>query len=222
MDSGKRRDGEQATGGVQPLSARSGDQSSATSTDLLAALRTAGNRTAWREYVRRFRPVIVRYARRLGIPKDEAEDAAQQTLIAFSEGFRRGQFDRGKGRLRNWLFAIARNQILSYARRRKTREIQVGSGSRTTGFFDRLPDDQSLETLWNDEWRDAVIRQCLAQIAQEVEPKTMEAFGLFVQKEWPAVRVAQHLGMTPNAVFGSKRRVLARLKELLPQMEELW
>ncbi len=74
--------------------------STETSTQLLNALKSPANKTAWRDYVNRYRPVVVRFARRLGLDADQSEDAVQQTLIAFSESYREGRFDRTKGRLR--------------------------------------------------------------------------------------------------------------------------
>ena len=34
--------------------------------------------------------------------------------------------------------------------------------------------------------------------------------------------VARRLKMTPNAVYGAKRRVLARIKEIQPFVEDVW
>jgi DNA-directed RNA polymerase specialized sigma24 family protein len=59
-------------------------------------------------------------------------------------------------------------------------------------------------------------------VRREVTPQTFEAFQLFVSGEWPAERVAAHLGITANAVFGAMRRVLQRLRQLLPSLEEDW
>ena len=41
-------------------------------------------------------------------------------------------------------------------------------------------------------------------------------------KDRPAAEVAQELGVTEDSIFGAKRRVLARLREILPLMEEVW
>ena len=35
-------------------------------------------------------------------------------------------------------------------------------------------------------------------------------------------QVAEHLGMTENAVYVAKNRVMGRIRELRPQMEALW
>ncbi len=189
-----------------------------TSTHLLEALRDPDNRTVWRDYVERYRPVIVAHARRLGLADTDAEDVAQETLTAFCLAYRDGKYDRSKGRLRDWLFGIARNQLHNWCRRRRA-EAPAAADS---GVFAGLAAEDEWEPLWEQQWRDAVLRQCLEEIRVEVDPRTLAAFELFAAQGWSAQRVAEHLGVTTNAVFLAKHRILKRVRELLPQMEECW
>ena len=76
--------------------------------------------------------------------------------------------------------------------------------------------------VWEAEWRKAVIRQCMEEVRHQVEAKTMCAFELFALRGWPVDKVAEHLGMSPNAVILAKRRVLSRMRELQHQLEEVW
>jgi RNA polymerase sigma factor (sigma-70 family) len=194
----------------------------ATSASLLEGLRHPANDTVWRSYVDRYRPVIVAFAMRLGLAPDDAEDAAQEILLEFSTAYREGKYDPQKGRLRSWLFGIARNQVASRRRRRRDREIAAGVGAGDSGILDQVPDTADPDAVWEEEWRRAILGQCLDEVRREVQPQTFEAFELFALREWPAERVAERLGITANAVFGAKRRVLQRAREILPLMEEIW
>lgn len=193
----------------------------ATSTYLLDGLKSPDNHTIWRQYVDRYRPILVGYARRLGLG-DDAEDVAQQVLASFSTAYRRGKYDRDKGRLRDWLFGIARNELRNWRRRHSRREVQVGGDADQTDFFAQLRDEDYLEKTWELEWRQAVVRQCLEEVRLEVDAKTLEAFELFASQGLPARSVAERLGITSNAVFIAKHRVLKRIRELLPEMETVW
>ncbi|TWT46226.1 ECF RNA polymerase sigma factor SigL [Phycisphaerae bacterium RAS1] len=202
---------------------RSGDDlATMTSTFILEGLRDPDNRAVWGEYVARYRPLLVSYARRLGLAEPDAEDVAQQTLVSFSTAYQDGKYEREKGRLRAWLFAIARNQVVNWRRNQRSREHQVGEPDSGTGYFASQPDDKSMEAIWDEEWRAAVLARCLAQVRSEVQPATYEAFELFAYRGMAAEDVARKLGMTANAVFGAKRRILRRVRELLPDMEEIW
>lgn len=193
-----------------------------TNTQLLDDLRNPGNETVWQQFVNRYMPMIVKYAVRAGLRSADADDAAQQTMIAFCTAYQQGKYDREKGRLRFWLYGIARNQIKSVFKRRAKQEVQVAEDTAQTDFFARQPDEADLEKVWEEEWREAVLRQCLEEVHREFDAKSIEAFELFAWKGLPAQEVAERLDMTPNAVFIVKSRILKRIRELVPDMEKIW
>ena len=191
-----------------------------TSTRLLEGLRDPENQTVWADFVARYRPMLVKYASRFGLRDDEAQDAAQQTLIAFCTAYQQGKYNREQGRLRVWLFGIARNIMLNMVKRRRHREVQVLEASQNTNFFARLPDEDELEKAWEEEWRDALLRQCMEEVRREFDPKSVEAFHLYVTEGLPAQEVGRRLGMTANAVFLVKHRIMKRIRELLPLLDD--
>jgi RNA polymerase sigma factor (sigma-70 family) len=193
-----------------------------TCTELLDGLRSAGNRVVWQQFVDRYRPMIERYATRLGMNSADAQDAAQQTLISFCSEYQSGKYDRDRGRLRVWLFGIARNQIRNLHRRSARKERQVVEDASQTGFFDRQPDDNDLEREWDKEWRDSVIRQCIEEVRNDLDAKSIEAFELFAWKGLDAAEVGRRLDMSPNAVFIAKHRILKRIRKLQGDMEDIW
>ena len=56
-------------------------------------------------------------------------------------------------------------------------------------------------------------RKLLEMIRRDFEPKTWKAFERTALDEQPAAAVAAELGMTSNAVFIARSRVLARLRQ---------
>lgn len=191
----------------------------ATTTFLLERLKDPDDQAVWRAFTERYRPMIVRTARRTGLNQEDAQDAAQMALMAFFTAYRDGKYDREKGRLRHWLFGIARHWILNTFDKRQRRQVDVSNPSDQTDFFTRQPADDQMEQVWEQEWREAALRHCLRQVRTEFDPKTFRAFELFAQNGLPARKVAEQLSMTSNAVFIAKHRILKRIRELLPQME---
>ena len=192
-----------------------------TNTSLLMGLRDRDNELVWSEFFARYQPLLVAFARRLGLNEQDSEDAAQETLMAFVNAYREGGYDRDKGRLRTWLFGIASHKARDVQRRRG-RELVVTDDSGTTGFLDRVPDDEHLSRIWDAEWQQAIVRKCLEEVRGQVQPQTLEAFELFALKGWSAEQVGKHLGMTENAVWIAKNRVLSRLREMQKYLEENW
>lgn len=194
-----------------------------TSDSLLAGLEDPANQTVWRDFVDRYRPLLVQWVRRAGTPDADADDLAQEILVAFTDAYRRGGYDKEKGRLRAWLFGIARVCLLNFRRRRQREPVvQAVDHGDGTDFFAAQPDADRLAELWDAEWRDAVLRQCLAEARSRVEPQTFEAFCLFARDGLSADAVGARLGMTANAVFGAKRRVLQLLREVRAEIEPIW
>jgi RNA polymerase sigma-70 factor, ECF subfamily len=195
--------------------------SAVTRTSLLLGLRDYGNREAWEEFCDRYQPALLAFGRRLGLGEADAQDIAQETLLAFLDAYRHGKYERAKGRLGTWLMGIARHKVL-HLHRRKHRQVQVADKTGETGFFDRLPDKEAIRQTWETEWRRETVRSCLRMLGGELEPSTLKAFELLTLKDWPTQRVAEELSLTANAVLKANRRVIARLRELHERVDPEW
>lgn len=195
--------------------------STVTNTQILVGLRDPEDHAIWSEYVNRYRPMIVAYCRRVGLPAADAEDIAQDALMTFAVSFREGKYDRGRGRLRAWLFGIVHNVLQRWFRARG-RRAEVQPIAEETDELARIPDADRLAELWEEEWQQAVVRTCLDAVRAEVGQQTFRAFELFALEGRPAAAVAAELGTTDNAVFLAKHRVLRRMRELRPQLEKDW
>lgn len=181
-----------------------------TNTYLLVGLEDSANERVWAEFCARYRPVLLSFGRRLGLREDDAQDAAQETLLAFADCYRRGQYTRDKGRLRNWLYGIARNQI--HLLRRRDERQRATTAAEIDRRLEEQPEADELAAAWEEEWRRGLIQNCLEEAHRHFGEETVRAFVLFVLQEWPAEQVAEHLGMTRNAVFKAKRRVLLHMR----------
>jgi RNA polymerase sigma factor (sigma-70 family) len=186
-----------------------------TTTQILHQLQTTHDDKAWQQVCTQLRPVVVHFGQDLGLSVQDAEDAAQETLMTFLKAFQAGHYDRQKGRLSHWLLGIARRVILNKRRHASSQ----GSHADTT-FWESLPDDNQVEALWETQWQQAVLQRCLDQARREFDPKVFEAFQLYAMGDVTAQDVAHRLDMTPNAVYIAKSRVLARLRELEAQFED--
>ena len=192
-----------------------------TTSTILEKLHDFDNRSAWDRLVDRFRTPIVSFALSMGLRRPDAEDVAQEALIAFAESYRAGKYDPTRGRLSDWLFGIAYRQLLNLRKRLGRREKTVASTGETTSCWAGLPDEREATKSWNEQWARAVLQTCLARVRREVEPTSIQAFELYALAKQPAADVATQLGISRNAVFIAKHRVLNRLRELQEQYERV-
>jgi RNA polymerase sigma factor (sigma-70 family) len=184
-----------------------------TTTQVLNDLRASNEGPAWQEFDQHFRKVVVNFARHSGLAAEEAEDAAQETMLVFVKAFRDGRYDRDKGRLRDWLFGVAKRIVLNLRSKRPLEQL-IADKATGTSFWDMVKDDHGIEQLWQGEWQNMVLSRCLEQARAESEPKSFRAFEMYALEEVPVERVAQELGLSRNAVYIAKSRILSRLREL--------
>jgi RNA polymerase sigma factor (sigma-70 family) len=191
-----------------------------TSTMLLEGLKDQANQGVWLTFDRRYRGLLLGVGRRLGLSASDAEDAAQETLAAFVEKYRAGQYRRESGRLRDWLAGIMAHKVRDIQRRTHRERSQMG-GIRRNSTIEAV-EDSSIAASIEQEWTAAVLRECLERVRQEVLPQALESFELYALHQLPAQVVAERLGISVDSVYQNKRRILGRIRQLLPQIEDSW
>ncbi|MEE2711583.1 MAG: sigma-70 family RNA polymerase sigma factor [Planctomycetota bacterium] len=192
-----------------------------TTTTVLDALRNFSNEEAWGSFVDRFRDPIVRFAERGGLSQAAAQDVAQETLLTFITAWRDDRYDRTKGRLSAWLFGIASRKVLSG--RRADRRQDAERGSEEAGVS-QIPDEAAeaaLQSTWEEVWQRNLLVQAAHRLREESSEKTFLAFTMTVFEKRPGEDVAAELGMTVNAVYLAKSRMLGRLRLLIHALEDL-
>lgn len=189
-----------------------------TTTALLEGLLDPADDETWRDFDRRYRPVLVAFARRLGLPDEDAADAAQDTLTQFVRSYRDGKYDRDRGRLRSWITGIARHCICDIHQRR------AADPKRGMSAISELPDEPALDAMWDEECEQEILRQGLSELRQQTrtEEGTIRAFEMLAFDGRKAAEVAETLSMTLNDVYLAKHRCLKRLREIISRIEHLY
>jgi RNA polymerase sigma-70 factor (ECF subfamily) len=190
-----------------------------TTATVLQQLRDYENREAWSSFADRFRQPVVSFARSMGLHPVDAEDVAQETLLAFAEAYRKGNYDPSKGRLSRFLFGIAYRQSLRARRHSAQAPANVNLAPGGTGFWSQIPDEHTATGIWDTEWERSALERCLQQARNEFEPDTFRAFELTVREELSPAEAAQKLGISVKSVYNAKHRVLKRIRELRDAFE---
>lgn len=190
-----------------------------TTTALLQGLHDLEGNAAWEMLDRRYRPIVIGLARRLGLSDQDAMDVAQDTMIRVLADYREGRYDRERGRMRSWLLTIARNRIADVYRKRAVRREARGESAMVT-----IPKDQELEDLWSTERRFVVLREALAdlQANSRTSDRSILAFEMLVFHRRNVSDVAGELDMSENDVYLAKSRVAKKLKETVQKLESLY
>lgn len=190
-----------------------------TTTHLLQRLHDPEQRTIWFEFDGRYRPIIYAFARRYGLSADECDEIAQQTLAEFVAGYRKGQYDRAKGRLRTWIMGIARHRVIDLQRRRGRQKNWRGDS-----VLKEVPDAEQDAQIWRAEEEKAIIARALLEIREtsRMEESTLRAFEMIVREGKSVAETAEACQLTPDEVYVAKHRVTKKLREVVARIQTLY
>lgn len=189
--------------------------SPATRASLLLRIRNPSDAEAWRQFVQLYAPLVYAYARRRQLQDADAADLTQEVLRSVSKAAGRLEYDPGRGSFRSWLFAVTRNKLLDFRRRR----LPAVGGSSAQELLDQQPAREE-EDEWDREFRRRVFAIAAEQVRVEFEDGTWQAFWQTAVDGKKPQEVAEALEMSVGAVYIAKSRVQSRLKERVRELAE--
>ena len=186
---------------------------SSTSASLLQRLREGPHSPAWQQMTDIYQPLIRAWLHRQDVLAHDADDLVQEVLAVVVRRLPDFEHNQRVGAFRTWLRTITVNVVRDHWRNRKHRPAAAG-GTDLNEFLNQLEDpDSGLSRLWNQEHDRHVTHRLLEVLKGDFEPKTWQAFTRVALDGAAAADVAKELGLTTNAVFIAKSRVLARLRQ---------
>jgi RNA polymerase sigma-70 factor (ECF subfamily) len=183
-----------------------------TSASLLDRLRLDPNPEAWARLVTIYTPLIHSWLRRHAVLLSDADDVMQEVLTVVVRKLPDFHYRRRPGAFRRWLRTITVNCLRDFWRTRRNRPLATG-GDMVARVLDQLEDpDSDLSRQWDREHDQHLTRALLERIRPRFAPRTWTAFHRVVLEGASPDEVARELGLTVNAVFIAKSRVLAQFR----------
>lgn len=184
-----------------------------TSASLLARLREPEDADSWGRFLRVYSPLIRAWLSRHQVAEADLDDLVQNILTVVVRKVGGFEHNQRVGAFRTWLKAITVNCLRDFWKSQRLRPRPAGEPS-WPDLIDRLADPKSEDNQWWEREHDQhVTRRLLEMLAEQFSPQTWQAFRRLVLDEIPADQVAIELGITSNAVYIAKSRVLARLRQ---------
>lgn len=137
----------------------------------------------------------------------------QEVFVALVQTLPRFQRD-GRGRFRHWL----RTLLLNKLRDRKRREVRAEKALAHRPVDVELPD--VAELFWETDYQKELARRALQLMQAEFVPTTWKACWETVVHGRSAADVSRELGISENAVYIARCRVLRRLRQELGGLVE--
>lgn len=156
-------------------------------------------------------PLVYQWCRRGGLKEEDAADCFQEVFQSVARAISTFEKRNETDSFRGWLATITRNKIRDHFRR-QAKSPQAGGGTEFNLQVQSLPDPLADDEQTSTE-NHGVMHRALAMIRGDFEENTWRAFWQTAVEERLAADVSAELGISVNAVYKAKFRVLRRLRE---------
>lgn len=184
-----------------------GDLVNTTSPTLLERLKSHED-GAWNWFVDLYTPLLYTWAKRCCTDHSDAADLVQETLVTLLQTIPHFERQR-KGSFRRWLHVLLLNKQRDYYRRQQIHQHALAQ--RPTP--ESSPDVAVI--ISEQEYGQVLSQQALRLLQAEFEPSTWQAGWATLVQGRDVAEVARELGISANAVYVAKCRVIRRLREVL-------
>jgi RNA polymerase sigma-70 factor, ECF subfamily len=163
------------------------------------------------EFVDLYTPLLYSWARRLGLQPPDASDLVQDVFLILVRKLPEFHYDPQKS-FRAWLRTVFMNRWRDLRRRPDAASPQAAEADMAG-----LAGPDTTREREEAEHREYLVRRALELMRREFQPNTWMACWEQVVNGRPGAEVARELGMSVNAVYLARSRVLRRVREYLEE-----
>jgi len=172
---------------------------------LLSRLKNWEDHEAWRQFFDTYWVLIHGAAINAGLTHAEAQDVVQETMIAVAKHMPGFHYSLKHGSFKSWLLRQTSWRIADQFRKRQTGPSHdttpCSSASQTVPQIGIDPATWEFEVMWDVEYENCVRNAAFEKVKLKVDPKSFQAFDLYIVQEWPAIKVAKLLRMSRAHVY---------------------
>src|SRR5438270_7772771 len=160
-----------------------------------------GEESAWKDLTALYRPLIIGWLNRQGVPDRDREDLAQEVLLSVVKHLPSFRHSGQRGAFRTWLRTILSSRTADYWCAFDA-AMHASGGSNAAAALQQVADpDSELNRQWDEE-HDRYVLDCLLDLMQvEFEPATLQAFRRLALDGASGAQVAGELGVSVAAVY---------------------
>ncbi len=172
-----------------------------------------GETAAWKDLTDLYRPLILAWLNRQGVPPGDLEDLSQEVLLSVVRHLPAFRHSGQRGAFRSWLRTIVCRRAADYWRALDAATHAQGGSGAAVALQQIADPDSALNRQWDEEHDHYVVHCLLDRVEEEFEPITLQAFRRLALDGVSGEAAAQELGLSVAAVYVAKSRVLARMRQ---------
>lgn len=204
---------------------KNSDELIPTRASLISRLKNWQDQSSWQEFFDTYWKLIYGVARKADLTDAEAQDVVQETMASVAKHMPTFKYDPALGSFKAWLLNMTRWRIIDQIRKRGPlvghRPLSSENNSGT-GTVERVidPASQHLDALWHAQWEANLLAAAISKVKLRLDPEKYQIFDFYVNKHWPAGKVAVKFGVSAGQVHTAKHRVIELIKREVKRLEK--
>lgn len=188
-----------------------------TSESLLFRLQQHANsdeidQSAWESFVGLYTPLLLHWARKVGLKQPDAADLIQEVLAIVFRRLPDLKYDR-QGSFRGWLRTVTLNK---YRERRRIKTLPLVDESAS--FVERLASVPQAESTWDLDYGRLLLIQAMDKMQCDFEPATWQALLAVMRENLSVEQASKQHNVSPWTIYSARSRLMRRLRDQLDGM----
>jgi RNA polymerase sigma-70 factor (ECF subfamily) len=179
---------------------------------LLQRLRQCPTERDWQQFVILFTPLLARWCHRLDVPFGDREDLLQEVFTMLVKQLPEFRYDPDRS-FRAWLWTLLHRRVIRWREEQK-RPLRLSEDA-----LESLASPESVPEARQTEYLRTLVEASLPIVLGERKPQEREIFERYALKKEPPEQIAAELKISRNQVYLTRSRVLARLRELIQDID---
>ena len=164
----------------------------------------------WSDFEHVYRPLLLFWIRKKGVPLNAMEDVLQESLISIMQGINKYEHG-GRRSFRGWLRTIVQRRAIDFFRSLPPEIRGMQERLNDAAFPARTKHDENGETVAANE----VLSRAVEVVRSRTKELTWRMFWLSTVDNRSTVEISHELGVSTAAVRVARQRVKNRIKALM-------
>lgn len=170
------------------------------------------DQSAWENFVGLYTPLMLHWARKVGLKQPDAADLIQEVLAIVFRRLPDLKYDR-QGSFRGWLRTVTLNK---YRERRRKKTLPLVDESAS--FVEGLASVPQAESTWDLDYGRLLLTQAMDQMQCDFEPATWQALLAVMRENLSVEQASKQHSVSPWTIYSARSRLMRRLRDQLDGM----
>ena len=171
------------------------------------------DQSAWETFVGLYTPLMLHWARKVGLKQPDAADLIQEVLSIVFRRLPDWKYDR-QGSFRGWLRTVNPEQVSRASADKKRCRSSTNQHRSWRGSL-RFP---HAESTWDLDYGRLLLTQAMDQMQCDFEPTTWQALLAVMRENLSVEQASKQHNVSPWTIYSARSRLMRRLRDQLDGM----